>query len=50
MKLAALGYSGTPLSAQLGLKDEMIAAFIVKVAAMNGIWSGLKLAIRKDLR
>lgn len=28
MALAASGYSGTPLPAKLGLKDEMIAAFI----------------------
>lgn len=28
MTLAASGYSGTPLSAKLGLKDGMVAAFI----------------------
>ncbi|WIW54528.1 hypothetical protein LRP31_04600 [Mesorhizobium mediterraneum] len=50
MALAVSGYSGTPLPAKLGLKDEMIAAFIAKVSAVNGIWSGLKLVIRKDLR
>ncbi|MET3579246.1 hypothetical protein ABID19_002271 [Mesorhizobium robiniae] len=46
MAFAVAGYSGTPLPAKLGPKDWM-AAFIVKVAADNGIRSGLKLVIRR---
>jgi hypothetical protein len=37
------GYSGTPLARKLGLVD-------VNVCAVDEIWSGLKLVVRKALR
>jgi len=37
------GYSGTPLAKKMGLVD-------VKVCAVDEIWSGLKLVVRKAPR
>jgi hypothetical protein len=38
------GYSGTPLAKKLGIKPGMT------VCAVDAVWSGLKLVIRKELR
>jgi len=37
------GYSGTPLAKKLGFTD-------VKVCAVDDVWSGLKLVVRRELR
>lgn len=46
------GYSGTPLAAKLGLKAGALPLGYVdiNVCAVSGIWSGLKLVVRKELR
>jgi hypothetical protein len=47
------GYSGRPLAAKLGLVREVAfphGVVDVKVCAVDDIWSGLKLVIRKALR
>ena len=55
------GYSSTPLSKKLGIKEgtrirttgappDYMGLVDVKVCAVDEIWSGLKLVIRKELR
>lgn len=38
------GYPGTPLASMLGVKPG------IKVCAVSGTWSGLKLVVRRELR
>ena len=38
------GYSGTPLAKKLGIKPD------ASVCAVDEVWSGLKLVVRKELR
>ena len=44
MAMAALGYSGTPLPAKLGLKDGMIAAFIALPAELDDLTDAVDFA------
>jgi hypothetical protein len=48
------GYSGKPLTEKLGIRAGMVITVIglvdVKVCAVDGTWSGLKLVIRRELR
>ena len=46
------GYSGTPLSKKLGIREVALPLGIVdvKVCAVDEVWSGLKLVIRKENR
>jgi hypothetical protein len=57
--MASTGCSGTPLAKKLSLKDGMSVWFDampdtdlgdVKVCAVDMVWSGLKLMIRKAAR
>jgi hypothetical protein len=43
------GYAGTALPQKLGYRDRDRVLF-VKVAAVDAVWSGLKLMIRRELR
>lgn len=50
---APAGYSGTPLAKKLGIARGArvpMGLVDVKVCAVDGTWSGLKLVIRKALR
>ncbi len=43
----ATGYSGTPLPRKLGIKAGLVDN---KVCAIDQVWSGLRLVIRRELR
>jgi hypothetical protein len=46
------GYSGTPLAKKLGIAENnrVFTSVDIKVCAVDEVWSGLKLVLRKGNR